>query len=140
MMQACTYCGGDVPDDWKECTTCGWLRDGSLALPLEPAKCPYCGDDVPEDWEECPSCGWLRDGSLGIASPEPPPPSVRQLICLRCQAQMTFLGFKQFRESSNSLDILQGRFGSFRHDFQILELHGCGYCGYAELALPHIGS
>ncbi|WP_110519553.1 hypothetical protein [Herpetosiphon llansteffanensis] len=31
-MQHCSYCGADVADDWQECATCGWLRDGSLAL------------------------------------------------------------------------------------------------------------
>ncbi|WP_054532853.1 hypothetical protein [Herpetosiphon geysericola] len=31
-MQQCSYCGADVADDWQECATCGWLRDGSLAL------------------------------------------------------------------------------------------------------------
>ena len=31
-MQTCSYCGAEVADDWQECPTCGWLRDGSLAL------------------------------------------------------------------------------------------------------------
>ena len=100
MIWSCSNCGSEVDDELEMCWKCGTSRDGSPA---------------PSEW---------RSELAPVEAPQP-----LALSCLRCSADMVYVGKKRFHEGSYAADVLLGDLFVNREE---LDLYMCSGCGKVE--------